>query len=53
VEVPTKGDTLQAAEKDKEIVTDAKKIAEEVVANAEAEKEKIIGEAEKEAEIKK
>jgi len=53
VEVSTKGNTLQDAEKEKEVVTDAKKIAGEVVANAEAQKEKIIVEAEQEAEAKK
>lgn len=53
VEVSTKGDTLQDAEKEKEVVVDAKKIAGQVVANAEAEKEKIIYEAEKEIDTKK
>ncbi len=53
VEVSTKGDTLQDAEKEKEVVADAKKIAGEVVANAETEKEKIINEGDKETDDKK
>ena len=48
VEVASKGETLQEAEKQKEIVVDAKKIAGEVVAGANEEKEKIIEEAETE-----
>ncbi len=51
VEVPSKGDTLQEAEKEKEIVVDAKEIAKDVVANAHEEKEKIIEEAEKEKDV--
>ena len=48
VEVASKGETLQEAEKQKEIVEDAKKIAGEVVAGANEEKEKIIEDAETE-----
>ena len=45
VEVAAKGETLQEAEKEKEIVVDAKKIATEVVADAHEEKDKIIDQA--------
>ena len=45
VEVASKGETLQEAEKEKEIVVDAKKTATDVVADAHKEKEKIIDEA--------
>ena len=45
VEIASKGETLQEAEKQKETVVDAKKIATEVVANAHEEKEKIIDDA--------
>lgn len=45
IEVAAKGETLQQAEKEKEIVVDAKKIAVEVVQEAEKEKDKIIEEA--------
>lgn len=45
VEVAAKGETLQEAEKEKEIVVDAKKIAGDVVAGAQQEKDKIIDQA--------
>lgn len=45
VEIASKGETLQEAEKQKETVVDAKKIAKDVVANAHEEKEKIIDDA--------
>ena len=45
VEVAAKGETLQEAEKEKEIVIDAKKIAGDVVAGAQQEKDKIIDQA--------
>ena len=45
VEVAAKGETLQEAEKQKETVVDAKKIATDVVADAHEEKEKIIDDA--------
>ncbi len=45
VEVAAKGETLQEAEKEKEIVVDAKKIAGDVVAEAHEEKDKIIEQA--------
>ena len=47
VEVAAKGNTLQDAEKEKDIVVDAKKIAGDVVGAAQEEKEKIIDEAQK------
>lgn len=47
VEVAAKGNTLQDAEKEKDIVVDAKKIAGDVVGAAQEEKEKIINEAQK------
>ena len=50
VEVSEKGETLQEAEKEKNIVVDAKKMAGEVVAGAHEEEEKIIDEAEQKAE---
>ncbi len=45
VEVAAKGETLQEAEKEKEIVVDAKQKATEVVKDANQEKDKIIEEA--------
>ncbi len=45
VEVASKGETLQEAEKEKRIVVDAKQTATEVVADAHEEKEKIISKA--------
>ena len=47
VEVVSKGETLQEAEQQKEIVVDANKKAAEVVADAEETKEKIINDADK------
>lgn len=45
VEVAAKGETLQEAEKQKDIVVDAKKTATDVVADAHEEKDKIIEQA--------
>ena len=47
VEVVSKGETLQEAEQQKEIVVDANKKAAEVVTDAEETKEKIINDADK------